>query len=132
MKARLVELVTRSADDGPDEPGSVAALCPNCHRRAHYAADADRFNTQIMSSPANVSNNRNINPSFIHTGNQLIRSGELSILLGVKNSETGITINIFIAVFLYPRRKYVGVKINNHRQIIAAWPEPLQPSRHLY
>jgi 5-methylcytosine-specific restriction endonuclease McrA len=32
------------ADDGPDHPKHVIALCPNCHRRAHYAADAKAFN----------------------------------------------------------------------------------------
>lgn len=28
---------TRLADDGPDHPARVIALCPNCHRRAHLA-----------------------------------------------------------------------------------------------
>lgn len=32
------------ADDGPDEPENVIALCPNCHRRAHLANDAEKFN----------------------------------------------------------------------------------------
>lgn len=35
---------TRLADDGPDHPAHVIALCPNCHRRAHYAGDAKGFN----------------------------------------------------------------------------------------
>lgn len=35
--------MTRLADDGPDLPSNVAALCPNCHRRAHYASDRLEF-----------------------------------------------------------------------------------------
>jgi len=27
------------ADDGPDHPINVAAICPNCHREAHYGQD---------------------------------------------------------------------------------------------
>lgn len=38
---------TRRADDGPDHPAHVIALCPNCHRRAHYAGDAKAFNTVL-------------------------------------------------------------------------------------
>lgn len=34
----------RVADGGPDHPDRVIALCPNCHRRAHYAEDAQAFN----------------------------------------------------------------------------------------
>ncbi len=39
-----VHHVTRLADDGPDHPDKVIALCPNCHRRAHYSSDAHEFN----------------------------------------------------------------------------------------
>ena len=39
--------MTRRADDGPDHPAHVIALCPNCHRRAHYAGDAKAFNTVL-------------------------------------------------------------------------------------
>lgn len=38
---------TRLADDGPDHPAHVIALCPNCHRRAHHADDAIAFNTKL-------------------------------------------------------------------------------------
>ncbi|MFC1652495.1 HNH endonuclease [Planctomycetota bacterium] len=31
----------RLADDGPDIPDNVAAICPNCHRELHYGADRD-------------------------------------------------------------------------------------------
>lgn len=38
---------TRLADDGPDHPAKVIGLCPNCHRRAHYAEDAKVFNHSL-------------------------------------------------------------------------------------
>lgn len=38
---------TRLADDGPDHPAHVIALCPNCHRRAHLSEDAQRFNSRL-------------------------------------------------------------------------------------
>lgn len=38
---------TRLADDGPDHPAKVIGLCPNCHRRAHYAEDAKVFNRSL-------------------------------------------------------------------------------------
>ena len=38
---------TRLADDGPDHPAQVIALCPNCHRRVHYAWDATHFNSVL-------------------------------------------------------------------------------------
>lgn len=38
----------RLADDGPDHPRHVIALCPNCHRRTHYSADAKSFNKRLM------------------------------------------------------------------------------------
>lgn len=39
---------TRRADDGPDHPARVIAVCPNCHRRAHYASDAQKFNATLI------------------------------------------------------------------------------------
>ncbi|MER2490705.1 HNH endonuclease [Catenovulum sediminis] len=39
--------VNRLADGGPDHPQNVVALCPNCHRRAHYAIDAVTFNNKL-------------------------------------------------------------------------------------
>ncbi len=38
---------TRLADEGPDHPARVMGLCPNCHRRAHYAADHLAFNNGL-------------------------------------------------------------------------------------
>ena len=37
----------RLSDGGPDHPRWVAALCPNCHRRAHYGADRHELNTKL-------------------------------------------------------------------------------------
>ena len=36
------------SDGGPDTPAHVIALCPTCHRRAHYAVDALAFNTSLI------------------------------------------------------------------------------------
>lgn len=39
--------IRRLADEGPDHPRWVAALCPNCHRRIHSGADGTEFNRSI-------------------------------------------------------------------------------------
>jgi hypothetical protein len=39
---------TRLSDEGPDHPAKVIALCPNCHRRAHYAEDRKAFNASLI------------------------------------------------------------------------------------
>lgn len=44
-----VHHIDRLADGGPDHPSSVIALCPNCHRKAHYAKDAMRFNAALKA-----------------------------------------------------------------------------------
>lgn len=44
-----VHHVDRLADGGPDHPSSVIALCPNCHRKAHYAKDAMGFNAVLKA-----------------------------------------------------------------------------------
>jgi 5-methylcytosine-specific restriction protein A len=40
----------RLADGGPDHPAHVIALCPNCHRQAHYAGDHVDFNAALIRS----------------------------------------------------------------------------------
>lgn len=45
---------TKLADDGPDHPDNVIALCPNCHRRAHYSRDAERFGTHLKALAARL------------------------------------------------------------------------------
>lgn len=44
-----VHHIFRLADDGVDEPGNVAAVCPNCHRRAHYSADRVAFQASLAA-----------------------------------------------------------------------------------
>ncbi|WP_429170445.1 HNH endonuclease [Ensifer sp. LBL] len=40
--------IERVSDGGPDHPKHVIALCPNCHRRAHSAADKNQFKAQLV------------------------------------------------------------------------------------
>ncbi|MFX4301517.1 HNH endonuclease [Alicyclobacillus tolerans] len=42
-----VHHLRRLSDGGPDHPEWVAGICPTCHRRAHYAIDAQKFNSGI-------------------------------------------------------------------------------------
>jgi 5-methylcytosine-specific restriction protein A len=42
----------RLSDGGPDHPRWVTALCPNCHRRAHYSNDSRSFNEHLMAQLA--------------------------------------------------------------------------------
>lgn len=42
----------RLADGGPDAPAHVIALCPNCHRRAHYADNGREFNEALIAKLA--------------------------------------------------------------------------------
>ena len=35
---------------GPDDPNWVIALCPNCHRRAHYGQDSADYNQRLTQS----------------------------------------------------------------------------------
>ena len=44
-----VHHTNRLADDGPDVPGNVAALCPNCHRRAHFSQDKGKVRDLLES-----------------------------------------------------------------------------------
>lgn len=44
----------RISDGGPDHPRWVAALCPNCHREAHYGAERQRMNGRLQHDLALV------------------------------------------------------------------------------
>lgn len=44
-----VHHIRRLSDGGPDHPSWVAAVCPNCHRRAHFSNDYNDFNNQIRN-----------------------------------------------------------------------------------
>lgn len=39
---------TRLADDGPDAPSDVIALCPTCHSRVHRGVDGERYNARLL------------------------------------------------------------------------------------
>lgn len=49
-----VHHLTRLADDGPDVVENCAALCPNCHRRLHYALDVTDVVAQLRIRIAEV------------------------------------------------------------------------------
>jgi 5-methylcytosine-specific restriction protein A len=38
---------TRLADEGPDHPASVGAICPNCHRKIHSGAAGAEWNEKL-------------------------------------------------------------------------------------
>lgn len=42
-----VHHLERLSDGGPDRPDAVIAICPNCHRRAHYANDFKEYNEKL-------------------------------------------------------------------------------------
>lgn len=39
----------RLADEGPDHPAWVGAICPNCHRRIHSGGDGAEWNKQLQT-----------------------------------------------------------------------------------
>ena len=43
-----VHHIHKLSDGGPDHPRYVSALCPNCHRRAHYGEQRKEFNDSIQ------------------------------------------------------------------------------------
>ncbi len=49
--------VFRLADGGPDHPENVIALCPNCHRRAHYSQDSVAFNDKLKEMAVEAEKN---------------------------------------------------------------------------
>lgn len=48
---------TQVADDGPDHPAHVIALCPNCHRRAHHSEDAEEFTEELKALLREIESN---------------------------------------------------------------------------
>jgi 5-methylcytosine-specific restriction protein A len=42
--------IRRLSDGGLDDPAWVAAVCPNCHRRAHHSSDAEAFNESLRAT----------------------------------------------------------------------------------
>ena len=49
-----VHHIRRLSDGGPDDPRWVIAICPNCHRRAHYSDDAISFNKLLAQRAQEV------------------------------------------------------------------------------
>ena len=45
--------VERLADGGADVPDNAVALCPNCHREAHYGDRADAIRQELLNRVAN-------------------------------------------------------------------------------
>jgi 5-methylcytosine-specific restriction protein A len=45
-----VHHIYRLADEGDDAPENVAAVCPNCHRRAHYSTDRLAFQARLAAA----------------------------------------------------------------------------------
>ena len=43
-----VHHITKISDGGLEDPRKVAAICPNCHRRAHYSRDREKFKMQLL------------------------------------------------------------------------------------
>jgi 5-methylcytosine-specific restriction protein A len=46
--------IRRLSDGGPDHPRWVVAVCPNCHRRAHYSEDAAAYNEGLAVTAARL------------------------------------------------------------------------------
>ena len=44
----------RLSDGGPDHPGHVIALCPNCHRRVHVEVDGKAYNDELVGRVATI------------------------------------------------------------------------------
>lgn len=49
-----VHHLTRLADGGADLPQNVIALCPTCHRRAHYSLEYLEFNNKLIDKVADI------------------------------------------------------------------------------
>ena len=49
-----IHYLTRLADGGADLPQNIIALCPTCHRKAHYSLDCLEFNNQLINKVAAI------------------------------------------------------------------------------
>lgn len=49
-----VHHLTRLADGGADCPENVIALCPTCHRKAHYSVEAADFNAKLIEKALKI------------------------------------------------------------------------------
>ena len=46
--------IYRLSDGGPDAPGCVAAVCPNCHKEIHYGLKGKSINEQLIRYVSNI------------------------------------------------------------------------------
>lgn len=46
--------IRRLSDGGPDDPATVAAICPNCHREAHFGVAGPTLNIRLAAQIAQV------------------------------------------------------------------------------
>jgi 5-methylcytosine-specific restriction protein A len=46
----------RVSDGGPDDPCSVAAICPNCHREAHHGERGAALNEKLAAKIEELEN----------------------------------------------------------------------------
>lgn len=49
-----VHHIFRLADDGPDLPENVAALCPNCHRESHFGKNKEIIKNLLKTEIQNI------------------------------------------------------------------------------
>ena len=42
--------IRRLTDGGPDDPGFMGAVCPNCHREIHHGCDGSRLNETLLAT----------------------------------------------------------------------------------
>ena len=49
-----VHHLTRLADGGADLPQNVIALCPTCHRKAHYSLNCSEFNNKLIDKVTDI------------------------------------------------------------------------------
>ena len=46
--------IRRLADDGPDHPRWVAAVCPTCHRHIHHGAGGPEMNASLAEAVGRI------------------------------------------------------------------------------
>lgn len=46
--------IRRRADNGPDHPQWVIAVCPNCHARVHRGEDGDKYNVELADRVSSI------------------------------------------------------------------------------
>jgi 5-methylcytosine-specific restriction protein A len=52
--------IRRVSDGGPDDPRWVAAICPNCHREAHFGQEGNALNLAMTKTIENLESSATI------------------------------------------------------------------------